>query len=48
MCEEVAEVEKALEDVSELLRSAATDDVAWRREFTVVVQGLVQKDAGWK
>ena len=49
MCEKVVEVEHALEDVRDMLRSSHPDDeCAWRTEFCAVVQGLVQQDAGWK
>lgn len=48
MCDKVEEVEQALDDVREMLKSSATDDEAWRREFTLVVQDLVKQDAGWK
>ncbi|GJE99471.1 cupin-like domain-containing protein [Phanerochaete sordida] len=48
MCEKVVEVEDALEDVRDMLRSSHLDDErAWKTEFRAVVQGLVQQDAGW-
>lgn len=48
MCEKVEEVEHALEDVRDMLRASNSEGEAWKREFSAVVQGLVQQDAGWK
>ena len=48
MCDKVVEVEDALSDVQDMLRSSAQDGETWRREFTAVVQDLVKQDAGWK
>ena len=58
MCDKVAEVEAALEDVRELLSRGradpgagvanASDGQDWRREWTSIVQDVVEKDAGWK
>ncbi|KAF9811518.1 hypothetical protein IEO21_06569 [Rhodonia placenta] len=44
MCAKVEEVERALEDVQELLAQNGTD---WRGEWTRIVQDVVEKDAGW-
>lgn len=48
MCDEIVEVEKALYDVRDMLRELHGDDATWKKEFTKVVQDVVQKDAGWK
>ena len=52
MCEKVIEVEGALEDVREMVKSRqnnlSDDDATWRREFTAIVQDVVKQDAGWK
>lgn len=48
MCDEIIEVEKALYDVRDMLRGLHGDDATWKKEFTKVVQDVVQKDAGWK
>ena len=54
MCDEVVRVEDALYDVRDMLKDAqraksvANGADAWRREFTKVVQDVVQKDAGWE
>ena len=49
MCDKVIEVENALDDVRQLLQgSHANDERAWKAEFCVVVQQLVEQDAGWK
>ena len=53
MCIKVTEVERALEDVRELL---SQDDAngpgdlgsRWKTEWTTIVQDVVEKDAGWK
>ncbi|KAH9946099.1 Clavaminate synthase-like protein [Epithele typhae] len=57
MCAKVDEVEQALEDVRELLLRTSADAEAgadsigaiagWRREWTTIVQDVVEKDAGW-
>ncbi|OBZ77277.1 JmjC domain-containing protein 1 [Grifola frondosa] len=57
MCAKVIEVEHALEDVRELLshnqevtgKDGNIDDAngGWEREWTHIVQDLVEKDAGW-
>ena len=49
MCDKVVEVEHALEDVRDMLRTSHTNNErAWKTEFCAVVQELVQQDAGWK
>ncbi|EMD32333.1 hypothetical protein CERSUDRAFT_118711 [Gelatoporia subvermispora B] len=50
MCAKVTEVERALEDVRELLSkhdSTLPSEGGWQREWVHVVQDLVEKDAGW-
>ncbi|EKM52981.1 uncharacterized protein PHACADRAFT_30100 [Phanerochaete carnosa HHB-10118-sp] len=48
MCDKVIEVEHALEDVRDMLRTSHSgDERAWKAEFCSVVQELVQQDAGW-
>lgn len=48
MCEKVAEVEGALDDVREPLQALKSKESVWRRDFCEVVQGLAQQDASWK
>ena len=49
MCDKVIEVENVLDDVRQLLQGSRTNDErAWKAEFCVVVQQLVEQDAGWK
>lgn len=48
MCAKVVEVEYALSDVKELLRSHSTAETNWWREWVTIVQDVVEKDAGWK
>ena len=48
MCDKVAEVEDALSDVQDMLRSSGQGEEMWRREYTAVVQDVVKQDAGWK
>ena len=53
MCTKVAEVERALEDVRELLsqndaNGSGDAGSSWKTEWTTIVQDVVEKDAGWK
>lgn len=48
MCDEIEEVEKALDDVRDMLKASHSHEEDWRKEFTKVVQDVVQQDAGWK
>jgi hypothetical protein len=49
MCDKVVEVEDALDDVRELLKSSQSrSDKLWEAEFCTIVQELVRQDAGWK
>lgn len=48
MCDEIEEVEKALDDVRDMLKASQSHEEDWRKEFTKVVQDVVQQDAGWK
>ncbi|CCM05320.1 uncharacterized protein FIBRA_07534 [Fibroporia radiculosa] len=45
MCTKVVEVERALDDVRELL--SRDKDNAWELEWVRIVQDVVEKDAGW-
>ncbi|OCH91721.1 Clavaminate synthase-like protein [Obba rivulosa] len=48
MCAKVVEVERALDDVRELLAQNSTGDADdWVREWIHIVQDVVEKDAGW-
>ena len=53
MCTKVTEVERALEDVRELLsqndaNGSGDPGCSWKTEWTTIVQDVVEKDAGWK
>ena len=53
MCTKVTEVERALEDVRELLSQNDASESgdpgsSWKTEWTTIVQDVVEKDAGWK
>ena len=53
MCTKVTEVERALEDVRELLSQndasgSGDPGSSWKIEWTTIVQDVVEKDAGWK
>ncbi|KZT71127.1 Clavaminate synthase-like protein [Daedalea quercina L-15889] len=48
MCAKVTEVERALEDVRELLsQNDEPGSQGWEREWVRIVQDVVEKDAGW-
>ncbi|THH14172.1 hypothetical protein EUX98_g9638 [Antrodiella citrinella] len=48
MCDKVVEVERALDDVRDMLVSACTDGTdTWRSEWVRIVQDVVKHDAGW-
>ncbi|KAI0670361.1 Clavaminate synthase-like protein [Trametes maxima] len=47
MCDKVLEVERALEDVRELLAQGSAEPEGWHQEWTAIVQDVVEKDAGW-
>ena len=44
---QVDDVEHALEDVRDVLRSQHPNTDAWQLEFTAIVQDVVRQDAGW-
>jgi len=44
---QVDDVEHALEDVRDVLRSQHPNTDAWQSEFTAIVQDVVRQDAGW-
>ncbi|KAI0083456.1 hypothetical protein BDY19DRAFT_978550 [Irpex rosettiformis] len=57
MCDKVVEVERALDDVREMMMMMASSSSkgpgstdgpgSWQQEFTKVVQDVVKQDAGW-
>lgn len=54
MCEKVAEIEEAIDDVKEMLLQSSGESQgsnkteSWRAEWIAIVQDLIEKDAGWK